>query len=261
LTSQANHNGIYNAVERKVDGPISLITASSRATNNILYNNDVLTLEIKNRAEIKKAISTNLILASVELLNETAITEAQQFIQHMYREIEPLKVVNTYLDELDLLSIFNNDAKQINFFLKLTNLVTLLHQKQLGRKKANGVEYIEVKPEHMLIALELFRDVWVKDEDELTFTIARTFTSIKRELKMMNAKAPQEVEFKQKEMRARIKMSPSTFQKHLNELYDYGKLDRVGNKKIGYSYKVAIWETEVTGVKLYNELEKQINSL
>lgn len=261
LTSQANHNGIYSAVERKVDGPISLISASSRATNSILQNDDVLLLEIKNRAEIKKANATNLILESGELLNETAITDAQEFIQHMYREIEPLKVVNTYFDELDLLSIFNNDAKQIGFFIKLTNLITLLHQKQLTKKKANGVEYIEVKPEHMIIALELFRDVWVKDEDELSFTVARTYTSIKKELKKINAKAPQEVEFNKKEMRARVKIAPSTFQKHLNELYDYGKLERIGNKKIGYSYKVAIWETEVTGIKLYNELEKQLNSL
>ena len=139
---------------------------------------------------------------------------------------------------------------------------SLLHQKQLGGKNAKGVFQVEVKPEHMTMTLELFREIWVKEEQELNFSIAKTLELIKAQLEKENKGDCKDEEFTERDMRAKLKAVPTTFNRHINMLYDYARIDRTGgNRRDGFNYKVTSWGDGDSPTKLYLKLTEAINSL
>ncbi len=102
----------------------------------------------------------------------------------------------------------------------------------------------------------------VKEEQELFFNVAKSLERIKNQLKKDNKENYKEAEFKVKEMRAKLKLSPSSFSRHINTLHDYGKLERTGgNKRDGYTYKVLSWDASNDNAKNYQALIKELNSL
>ena len=62
-------------------------------------------------------------------------------------------------------------------------------------------------------------------------------------------------------MRANLKVSPSSFARHIATLYDYNKLERTsGNKKDGFGYMVIAWEDNNTAQQ-FEAFKKEILAL
>jgi len=63
-------------------------------------------------------------------------------------------------------------------------------------------------------------------------------------------------------MRAKLKVIPSSFARHINTLYDYNKLERTGgNKKDGYTYKVTNWNDTNDTAQQYEDFKNEIRGL
>ena len=63
-------------------------------------------------------------------------------------------------------------------------------------------------------------------------------------------------------MRAKLKVSPSSFARHIGTLYDYGKLERTGgNKKDGYTYQVTNWNDGTDTAQQFEDFKNEILSL
>lgn len=173
-----------------------------------------------------------------------------------------MSVVNPYLEQLNISATFNKDNRLITQFLRMTNLIALLHQKQLSVIQRNGAWQIEVQPRHMLQALELFREVWFKEEKELSFNVSGTLMRIRKMLVRDHKENHEEADFLVKDMRAKLKVSPSSLARHINILYDYGKLERTGgNQRDGYSYKVTSWNDMSDTAQQYETFKKEILAL
>lgn len=244
LVTENTEQGTYRASSKSINGNLSFISSTAKGYHELLKSDTVISLPICNPKQIKDAIATNQIKQFAGLLNEQEQQTAQRQLQEIFRVINTVKVVNPLLEQIDVAKYFSNDAKLISQFLKVTSLITLLHQKQLEILQKNEMYQIEVQSKHMLAALELFQEVWFKQEQELPFNVACTLTKIKRELQKQNPTNYQETEFTVKQMRAKLKVSPSSFARHIATLYDYNKLERTsGNKKDGFSYRVIAWDT------------------
>lgn len=262
LVTENTEQGTYRANNRLINGNLSFISATNQNYSELFSADNVIGLPITNPKAIQKAISTLEIKKYGGLIDEVQQTQATELLQFIFRELKPVKVVNPYLEQLDIATYFNEDYKLIKQFLQLTNLITMVHQKQLGQVKLGTINQIEVQPKFMLEALELFQELWVKEEKELSFKVRSTFLRLKQVLKSENKDDYQDSEFVVKEMRSKLAISPSTFARHINTLYDYNKLERTGgNKRDGFTYKVISWNDETSSLEKYENLKKEINSL
>ncbi|WP_123803423.1 hypothetical protein [Flavivirga aquatica] len=259
LVTENTTEGIYRAKNRLINGRLSLISSTNAGYNELCNNDNVVTLPLTNPKAIKQAITTHAIKKCGGLINETEVEQATKLLQFVFRELKPVNVVNPHLEQLNIARYFDEDYKQIKQFLQLTSLVTLLHQKQLGvTKKGNAIQ-AEVQPKHMLIVLELFQELWVKEESELSYKIATTFRNIKMVLQKGSPKNHQNTEFTVKAMRERLKMHPKTLSRHILALYDYNKIERTGgNQKDGYTYKVISWNDN-TPMERFEQFKTEVS--
>ena len=261
LVTENTEQGTYRAKNRLVNGKLSFISSTSTSYNELLKSDNVVTLPLTNPKGIKETLTTQAIKTSSGLIDDTETEQATKLLQFVFRELKAVKVVNPYLEQLNVAKYFDEDYKHIKQFLQLTNLVTLLHQKQLGVTKSGNMLQVEVQPKHMLIVLDLFKELWVKEETELNYKVAFTFRSIKAVLKQENKEHCQDVEFTVKGIRERLKMFPATLARHINTLYDYNKIERTGgNRKDGYTYKVISWN-DSTPVERFEQFKTEVSQL
>ena len=262
LVTENTEQGTYRASNKSVNGNLSFISSTASGYHDLLKSDTVLALPLCNPNEIKKTIVTNQIKRFAGLLDENDTQVAQRQLQALFRDIKNIKVVNPYLEQVNVSKFLNNDSKLITQFLKVTNLITLLHQKQVKMTNTDGTYQIEVQANHMMQALELFREVWFKEEKELPFNLASTLVRIKKELINDNSENHKQTDFSVKEMRAKLKVSPSSFARHIGTLYDYGKLERTGgNKKEGYTYQVTNWNDGTDTAQQFEDFKNEILSL
>ena len=147
-------------------------------------------------------------------------------------------------------------------YLQLVNCITLLHQFQLDVKLTKTKTFIDVKPTFMILGLELYRELWLKKDDELYFNVRGTFIAIKNELRKQFPKEYITQTFTLKDMRKTIGKSPVTVQRHLHTLELYGKIERCGgNNRIGYQYKVLEWHDAHDKREAYQQVLEQLKAL
>lgn len=262
LVTENTEQGTYRASNKSLNGNLSFISSTAKGYHELMNSDTVMALPISNPNKIKEAIVTNQIKRFAGLLDENNIQNSQRQLQALFREIKSLSVVNPYLEQLNISATFNKDNRLITQFLRMTNLIALLHQKQLSVIQRNGAWQIEVQPRHMLQALELFREVWFKEEKELSFNVSGTLMRIRKMLVRDHKENHEEADFLVKDMRAKLKVSPSSLARHINILYDYGKLERTGgNQRDGYSYKVTSWNDMSDTAQQYETFKKEILAL
>jgi len=262
MITENNEQGNYRASNKSVNGKLSFISSTIKSNHELLSLDSVIGLPLQDSKAIKRELLDAEIMQHAGMVDEAKIENAKRLLQFLFRELKAVKVINPYLDELDVKTYFDNDYKLITQFLRITNLVTLLHQKQLGVTKDDNQIVVEVKPKHMRIALDLFRDVWFKTEKELSFKMSGTLIRIKDAIKKIQPDDFENCEFNVKDMRKELRLAPSTFSKHINTLYDYNKLERTGGtKNTGFRYKVVSWNDGDSSVKRFEDLKKAINSL
>lgn len=262
LVTENTEQGTYRASSKAVNGNLSFISSTSRGYHELMNSDTVMALPISNQNRIKEAITTNEIKRFAGLLDENEIQSSQRQLQSLFREIKSMTVINQYLEQLNISATFNKDNKLITQFLRITNLITLLHQEQLLVIQKNGAWQIEVQPIHMIQALELFREIWFKEEKELSFNVSGTLSRIKKVLLKEHKESHEEADFLVKDMRAKLKVSPSSLARHINILYDYGKLERTGgNQRDGYSYKVTSWKDTEDTAEQYERFKNEILAL
>ncbi|WP_346882358.1 hypothetical protein [uncultured Algibacter sp.] len=261
LVTENTVEGTYRAKNRLVNGNLSFISSTNTGYNELLSNDNVIALPLTNPKAIKAAITTHAIKKCGGLIDESEVEQATKLLQFIFRELKTVKVVNPHLEQLNIARYFDENYKLIKQFLQLTSLVTLLHQKQLGATKSGNMLQVEVQPKHILITLELFQELWVKEESELSYQVANTFRNIKAVLIKGSPKNHENVTFTVKGVRERLKMHPATLARHINTLYDYNKIERTGgNRKDGYKYKVISW-SDNSPIERFEVFKNEVSQL
>ncbi|MDI5887635.1 hypothetical protein [Flavobacterium yafengii] len=262
LVTENTEQGTYRASNKSVNGNLSFISSTAKGYHELMNSDTVMALPISNPNAVKEAIATIEIKRFAGLLDEREIQNNQRRLQGLFREIKSMTVINPYLEQLNISATFNKDNRLIAQFLRIINLIALLHQKQLTVIQKNGANQIEVQPRYMVQALELFREIWFKEEKELSFNVSGTLNRIRKTLMKDFPDSHKETDFLVKDMRAKLKVSPSSLARHINILYDYGKLERTGgNQRDGYSYKVTSWNDTNDTAQQYETFKNEILAL
>ena len=254
--TQANQqNGAYQMVHKHVDEVFAVLGYTSRDFHSVFTSSSVVCLPLGNTTLIKEKLAELELKQSAGLIDKNAVDSALESLKTIQRLLEPKKIVNPWIEQLDIQKFFNNDVKKIKQFMQITNLITMLHQFQLIPKR-NKELYYEVEPEHMLMALDLFKELWITEYDELYYQVEYTFKQIKNHLVKNFPNDYQEGVFTEKELIPALKVSPPTINRHVNKLLQYNRLKRVaGNNRTGYYYTVVDWSEngESNTIEIFKE--------
>lgn len=263
IVTEDNHKtGLRTSREQSNQNTFGILSYTHQDYLPIFNAPNVLCLPMGDLQQLKNKLYDLEILQNAGMIDEEQQYLNIQLLVNIQRSLQPLKVKNSYFEQVDFQPFFKNDLKQIRLFLQLTNLVALLHQEQLPKTKENNQLCIEVQPQHMVTVLELFKDVWLTKDEELYFAVMGTFNKLKTVLKKEFKSDYQHQEFFTKDYWKKVGMSPSTFAKHIKQLDTYGKLKRVGgNNRTGYKYQVAEWEEENNNTVLYDQLLNKLKEL
>lgn len=255
-------NGSRKSGEKTVDAKFGLMSYTNQDYLPIFSSTNVICLPLSQNESIRQWMYDKEIREFSGSADSDKTKQAIDLLINAQRHLKPMKVLNTYLDQLDLEPFFGRDFVQLRRFLHITSLVTLYHQEQLPRRKVNGSVVIEVQPIHMLETLDLFREIWLKPEEEMYFRVAGTFEKIKEELQKMVGNNKEEVSFKIADLRPKVKVPFSTFNRHVQRLNECGKLKRVGgNNRNGYEFVVVDWEEGTGRAEKLNTLIDNIKKL
>ena len=261
IVTQASQHRNYTSDEKNIEESFNVMGYTSKEFHPVFNAANVVCLELGNTAEIQQQLYDREIRQFAGMIDTVQQQERVELLRNIQRYLKPIKVANPYLDQIDLQGFFGKDLKSVRLFLQITNLITLLHQEQVSKKKEDGVLYIEVAPAHMLSVLELFRCLWLQEEEALYFRVQSTLASIKKQLKEQHGDNYVGSKFKVKELRPK-EISFSTFSKHVRVLENYNRIKRVGGtNRDGYEYEVVSWDEKNDKVEQYNKLIEQVEKL
>ncbi len=263
LVTQSNRQtGKYESIHKELNSSISLLTYTHNDYHPMQNSRNTVCLPLSNT----KILSDQRYEREVRCLagydDPTHEHQAQERLQQIQRELQPYHVRNPLIEEVDLSGFFGSDLKNLAVYLRIVNLITLIHQHRDTVILTKTSKVVEVKAVYMIEALELFREVWLKKDDELYFNVRATFKQIKEYLHRHYGATQSDSEFTLKEIRKALKRSPVTLQRHLHTLEDYGKIQRTGgNNRNGYRYLISEWDEDSGTLTAYEALIKNLKEL
>lgn len=226
------------ATNKTVEGAISLMGYCDDETFNARFFQECFFIRVnendKNRAELAKHIK----MESGGLLDTTEQEDAIRLLRTIQRMITPIKVVIPFAMELSLPADVQNQFRGLPQLFTFIKSVALLHQHQVKKKtNARGEKYIEATPEHLEIAIGLFRSIVVGQGDYLTQSQRCFIEKLKKYVK------EKDKPFKIPGAMRALRMSSSAFYRMFDALKAIGYVVRSGgDKKKGIEYTISEWD-------------------
>ena len=262
VTQSDAKTGNYESQKKDVTSTINLISYTNTDYHPVYSSKYSLCIPLKNTNALQEKLYEREVKQLSGLWDSEASNQASETLQHIQRGLKPLSIYNPIIEQINLKSFFGTDVKAMSQYLQLVNGITLLHQYQLNVKLTKTKQYIDVKAEYMVLALETFREVWLKKDDELYFNVRSTFSAVKQNLRQQYPTDYLGQTFKLKDMRKALGKSPVTMQRHLHSMELYGKIERSGgNNRVGYEYKVLEWQDNTSSIVAYESLINELKNL
>lgn len=261
FVTQVNHqNGVCQMVNKQVSEVFTVLGYTAKDYHPLFNTSTCVCLPLGNTNTIKEKLAEMELKQYAGVMDLSKVNSSIETLKTIQRLLEPKQILNPWIEQLDIQKYFNNDIGKIKQFLQITNLITMLHQFGLTPKR-NKTLYLEVEPQHILLALDLFKELWISEYDELYYQVEFTFKKIKNHLKKNFPEDCAEGMFTEKELIPVLKVSPPTINRHVQKLLLYNRLKRVcGNNRTGYYYSVVDW-SEVGGNNQLEEFRVELTNL
>lgn len=262
VTQSDKQTGTYHSRERNVTEHINLISYTEKDYHPIFNSVKTVCIPIPSYKTIEDGIYVRKVKQLSGLLDLVKEEESKEVLQQITRELKSYVIYNPVIEEVDLSVFFGNNFIELTKYLKLVNIVTLVHQKKVQTYLEKGIGKIDVTPEIMIQTLELFKSSFVKDDKELYFNVRNTFSKIKVALEDKYSANCKEQTFTLSSIRNLIDISPVTLAKHIKTLALYGRIKRIGGtNKSGFKYKVVKWSNEEQHIQGYNQLIQDLKAI
>jgi DNA-binding MarR family transcriptional regulator len=262
VTQSDSDTGTYHSEQKNVTSSINLITYTNDDYHPLFNGKQSICIPLQNKSKVQEALYDKEIRNLAGLIDIEKQKHAQEVLHHIARELSDYSIYNPIIEQIDLSVFFGNNFTELGKYLKLVNLITILHQYKQNPILTKTDTRLEVQAEYMIIALELYRDCFIKTDKELYFNVESTFIRLKKSLQKMNKADYQSQTFTLKSIRKELGMSPITFGKHLKTLEQYGKIERVGgNNKTGFEYQVVIWTESNSNAQNYHHLLEKLKEM
>jgi DNA primase len=240
--------GNLKTITLTVEGPVCV---SGCTTKEKLYednaNRCILLYIDAGKAQDKRITDYQALVASGEV-NRSQEQQVQQLFQHMQRILKPVKVINPFARYIQLPEEVFKPRRTMTLLLSFIEAVTFYHQYQREVKRdRDGQAYITTTPEDIASAFALLKEVLFTKSDELTRATRSFLEYLKTYLR-----AEEKQSFTAREVRASLRIHPSSLKRYVIELERYGYLKGVGNRYRSYEYTI-------TSMDEYEQLKSGID--
>jgi len=227
--------GNLKTITLTVEGPVCV---SGCTTREKLYEdnaNRCILLYIDGGKDQDRRITERQALVAAGDIDRNKEDEARRLLQNMQRVLQPIRIINPYAKCLQLPEAVFKPRRTMTLLLGFIEAVTFYHQYQREVKRGvAGDPYIETTPEDIAEAFTLLREVLFSKSDELAMATRNFLEYLKAYLKDQGRES-----FTAREVRASLRIHPSSLKRYVIELERYGYLKGVGNRYRNYEYKVA----------------------
>jgi hypothetical protein len=241
--------GKFSVDEYTVNGPVVVMVSTTRP--------DALDDETKQRfliltidetpEQTKSILTAQLTKNMMDWYQATSDESVVQKLHHnMQRLLKPLTV--TFTRELRLVWPYSRlqMRREQQKFVSLVKAIVLLHQHQRKTgvmKRADGskMEYVQATQRDIDLALELGREVFARNVDDVSPTGRKLLTHIvdlvSEKYGSMKESAPKdsllmtEIPFSRKELRERIGWSETQVRRNAEQLVELGYLGRINGRQ------------------------------
>lgn len=237
---------------KTVEGNICLLGYSEDETLNNKFFTECFFIRLEENEKNKIEMLRYLKQESGGFLDTQKQDEAKRCLMNIQRQIKPIHVIIPYAMELEIPEQVFQPLRCFNQLLTFIKTVTLLHQHQLKiNRDKNGTEYIEATPEHLEIALELFKSIMITQSDILSLSQRSMLEQLKMQLK------EQDNTFRIPDMMKQLRMKRTSFYREFDVLKELKYvIPSGGDKKKGLMYKVSagVWDD-------YSDLQNGVDIL
>ena len=232
--TEKDKNGKMKTRTIVVEGPVCVIGAT---TKDRIYEDNAnrsIMIHLDDSKEQDARVHAYTQALDAAKVDSEAQRTAQEELQHMQRVLRPIKVVNPYAELITLPQEVFKPRRTLGLLLGFIKAITFYHQQQREEKAdaTTGEVYIESTPEDVAQAFELMQETLFRKADELNGECRKLLTWIH---------ANNKGTFTAKEIRKPLGYAPRTLLRYLDELSEYGYLDRNRQKKhsTGHVYALA----------------------
>jgi len=237
-----------------VYGPISLSATTTRET---LYednaNRSLLIYPDDSAAHQEAIMNEQRRLSSGQTSPKSQATKIR-LLQDVQRVLKPVRVVNPFAEQLRIPNTCFKPLRTNAHYLHFIEAVTFYHQYQREVKVnlQTEEEYIETTIEDIAAANELLKDVLLAKSDELVSKACRLFYE---KLKIYLAKNKSET-FSSSEIRKALRVAPTTANRYLGQLKQYGYVIIKGGNRYSGGLKY-----ELGNGTDYKEMKEEVNTV
>ncbi len=230
--------GNLKTITLTVEGPVSV---SGCTTKEKIYDDNanrcILLYTDTSRTQDKRINEYQGRLAAGEV-NRERETQLRELFKNMQRMLRPIHIINPYAKLIQLPAQVFKPRRTMTLLLGFIEAVTFYHQYQREVKKdSTGQPYIETTTSDIQSAFNLLKDVLFSKSDELTRATRDFLEQLKELLKALGKES-----FTAKQLREKLRLSPSSLKRYLTELDRYGYIKGKGNRYRSYEYSVTSYD-------------------
>ncbi|QJB35669.1 toprim domain-containing protein [Chitinophaga oryzae] len=259
-TSIKLDNGQITSGQKTVKGPIASLACTTRGE---IYEDNmsrVFLLAVDEGAEQTIRIISYQNSKASGQTDGREEKEAQRFIQHLVRAIEPHAVINPYAGRLELPADAHKIRRLHDLFLNFVKMITLVHQYQ-RTKDSKGRLITEIQDLEM--AVDIMFDSIVLKVDELDGSLRQFFEQLKGWLRKEYGESCKTAAFTLREVRQALRCSKMQVFRCFTDLH---RLEYVrqqgGHANRGFTYQVIYWDNYAAlRARVKQHLQLQIDAL
>jgi DNA primase len=252
--------GNMRTIQVHTEGPICV---TGTTTQERIYEDNAnrsLLLYLDGSKQHQEKIMDYQRSLSAGKINAQDESQTKEMFKDMQSLLKPIRIVNPYAEQLKIPQEVFKPLRSNAHYLQFIECITFYHQYQRESKldTQTNEKYIETTLEDIAAANALLKDVLLAKSDELSGACRTFFEVLKAHLKREKASGEHgrtKQSFYAKDIRAALRISPTTLKRYLYQLQvnDYIKI--VGGDKFrkGYEYEVINYEE-------YSELQNNIKT-
>lgn len=252
--------GNMRTIQTQTEGPICV---TGTTTQERIYEDNAnrsLLLYLDGSKKHQEKIMDYQRSLSAGKINSVLETQTKELFKDLQSLLKPIRIVNPYAEQLKIPQEVFKPLRSNAHYLQFIECITFYHQyqREVKTNEQTGEQFIETNFEDIAAANALLKDVLLAKADELSGACRKFFEVLKHHLKQEKACGEHgrtKQSFYAKDIRAALRISPTTLKRYLYQLQlnDYIKI--VGGDKFrkGYEYEVINYEE-------YSELQNNIKT-
>ncbi|MBB3056758.1 hypothetical protein [Mucilaginibacter gotjawali] len=232
--------GNLKTITLQVEGPVCISGCTTREQMYEDNANRCILLYMDGSPEQDIKIMDYQRRMSAGLVDHAGEKKVREALKNVQRMLKPITVKNPYAVYLALPEAVFKPRRTMLLLLLFIETITYYHQyqRELKTDKDTGEQYIESTTSDIQAAFSLLETTLLKKSDELNDACRSFFEKLKAYLKEQDTET-----FYSKEVRAALRLSPSSLGRYLYELERMGyiKIAR-GSRYKGFEYKIQSWD-------------------